>query len=247
VRRDGRVQRLAGAEQIAAADDLALRAACLLQQACDCALGADLRIDKRIPMGGGFGGGSSDAASVLCALNALWGCGLDADRLAQLGLQLGADVPLFVRGRSAWAEGLGERLVPMDLPPRWFVLVDAGVHLSTGELFQAPELTRNAPPMTMADFASDLLGRNAFAVPVRRRSAQLGALLDRLSELGAGGLTGSGGGCFAAADTPEQAQSLLGELGRFGRCIVVRGVNLSPLHEQLDAWQRRGSMLPQDA
>lgn len=222
--------------------DLAVRAARLLQQATGARQGADIDVVKRIPMGGGFGGGSSDAATVLCVLNRLWGCGLDEDRLAALGLQLGADVPLFVRGRSAWAEGVGERLTPMTLPERWFVLIDAGVRLATAELFQAPELTRNASPLTMADFALDRVGENAFAVPARARSATLVVLLDALQQRGAAGLTGSGGGCFVMLGSRQDAEAVAAQLGGYGRCVVARGVNRSPLHDRLEGWRQRADV-----
>ena len=217
-----------------------MRAARLLQRESGSRRGADIQVLKRIPAGGGFGGGSSDAASVLCALNALWGCGLDEDALAALALQLGADVPLFVRGRSAWAEGVGEQLTPLALPQRWFVLVDAGIHMTTGELFQAAELTRNAAPLKMANFALDRVGDNAFSTPARARSAALSGLLDALQQRGPGGLTGSGGGCFLMVESQARAEALAVELNTLGRCVVARGVNRSPLHEQLDRWRRIG-------
>jgi len=150
VRDDGQVRRhgasVAGVEE---ADDLTVRAAMLLRSAANCPQGADIALEKRIPAGGGFGGGSSDAATVLVALDAMWGTGLGLDRLAELGSQLGADVPVFVRGENAWAEGVGERLSPVPLPPAWYVLADPGVHAPTATLFKSPELTRDAPAATM--------------------------------------------------------------------------------------------------
>lgn len=235
LRADGRIQRHAGAAGVEDEADLGVRAARLLQAETGCALGADIAIDKRIPMGGGFGGGSSDAATTLVALNRLWACGLDEDALAALGLRLGADVPVFVRGHSAWAEGVGERLTPMRLPPLWFVLVDSGVHLATAELFQAPELTRNAPELTMADFAFDRIGDNAFTGPVRARAPRVAAILDAIAELGRGGLTGTGGGCYLATASQEAALEGARRLSCFGRCGVVRGVDHSPLHAALAA------------
>jgi len=140
VRDDGRIRRegtsVAG---VAEADDLAVRAALLLQRVANVAQGADIGIEKHVPAGGGFGGGSSDAATVLVALNRLWNAGLDVDALAALGLQLGADVPVFVRGHNAWAEGVGELLTPIALPPAWFVLVHPGVHVPTPALFASPD------------------------------------------------------------------------------------------------------------
>ncbi len=160
VREDGVLARDGGdSAHLPEAEDLLMRAARALRSASGSPLGADLRVEKEIPAGGGFGGGSSDAATVLRVLDHLWATGLGEDRLAELGLGLGADVPVFVRGRNAWAEGLGERLTPIALPPAWYLLVDPGVPVPTGELFQAPELTRDAPPATIADFVSGTAAR----------------------------------------------------------------------------------------
>lgn len=145
VRADGIIQREGELPGVPSDQDITVRAARLLQARAGIMLGADIGIDKRIPMGGGLGGGSSDAATVLVALNHLWGAGLDEDALAELGRQLGADVPVFVRGRSAWAEGVGELLTPIELPRRHYVVLDPREHVPTAALFQAPELTRNAP------------------------------------------------------------------------------------------------------
>jgi 4-diphosphocytidyl-2-C-methyl-D-erythritol kinase len=154
VRDDGAIHRVEGNDAVAAADDLAVRAAKLLQSESGCALGCEIAVGKRIPMGGGFGGGSSDAATVLVALNHLWGTGLDPERLAALGLVLGADVPVFVHGQNAWAEGVGEQLTPLNLSPRWYLIVDPGVHVPTAELFQASDLTRDAAAATIRGFVS---------------------------------------------------------------------------------------------
>ncbi|HWU70755.1 MAG TPA: 4-(cytidine 5'-diphospho)-2-C-methyl-D-erythritol kinase, partial [Pseudoxanthomonas sp.] len=147
IRDDGQIRRVGeSVPGVAEADDLLVRAARLLQMESNCSQGADISVEKRIPAGGGFGGGSSDAATVLVALSRLWGLDFDLDRLAALGLRLGADVPVFVRGENAWAEGVGEKLVPIDLPPAWYLLVDPGLHVPTAGLFQAHDLTRNAAP-----------------------------------------------------------------------------------------------------
>ena len=163
VRDDGRIRRegisVAG---VAEADDLAVRAAHLLKKSANVAKGADIGIEKVVPAGGGFGGGSSDAATVLVALNRLWNAGLDVDALAALGLQLGADVPVFVRGHNAWADGVGEQLTPIALAPAWYVVADPGVHAPTAGLFADPHLTRDAPVAKIADFASGSLLGNAF-------------------------------------------------------------------------------------
>jgi len=155
-RDDGTIRRVEGPPEIDPEADLAVRAARLLQARTGCKLGADIWLRKVVPAGGGLGGGSSDAATVLVALNQLWATGLAAGQLAGLGLELGADVPVFVHGRSAWAEGVGEVLEPLELPPRWFAVVHPGVAISTAEVFQAPELTRK------------ILRRSQFAVSCRQ-------------------------------------------------------------------------------
>ena len=139
VRADGRIERPAGPANVAPEADLTLRAALALQRQTGTPLGADLRVHKRIPQGAGLGGGSSDAATTLLALNELWGCRLSLDELARLALPLGADVPVFVQGSSAWAEGVGERLTPVSVPAAWYVIIYPGVALSTREVFQSPE------------------------------------------------------------------------------------------------------------
>lgn len=228
-RADGRIHRHAGPPGVADEDDLTVRAARLLQLDTGCPLGVEIATDKQIPLGGGFGGGSSDAATVLRALDRLWGTGLPVDRLAALGLQLGADVPLFVRGASAWAEGVGERLQPLALPPRWFLLLDPGVSVPTGELFQAPDLTRNAPPVKMADFDFDRAVGNAFEPVLRQRAPLVDAALTALSRFGPARLTGTGSGCFVAFADRAEAQRAADRLRQRWRVWIARGVDESPL------------------
>lgn len=238
VRPDGQILRHRGAEGVAPEEDLVVRAARALQMATKCSHGADIDVEKRIPAGGGFGGGSSDAATVLVALNEMWRTALNIDELAAIGLELGADVPVFVRGRSAWAEGVGEHLVPLDLPRRWFLLLDSGIAVPTRELFQALELTRDAPSATIADFVSGKLRGNAFEPVLRRRAPALASALDELGRHGPAQLTGTGGGMFVAFDDPARAEAARAALPSDWRAWVVEGVNESPLHRQLRA--RRG-------
>ena len=230
-REDRQIERLAGAPGVAAEQDLLVRAARLLQNQAGCAIGVDIALRKQIPMGGGFGGGSSDAASVLVGLNRLWQLDLPLDRLAEIGLQLGADVPVFVRGSSAWAEGVGEKLSPMRLPRAWYVLVDCGEQIATAELFQAAELTRNAASRKMADFVSSMVGQNAFEPLLRARSARLAAVLDAIAQLGVGGLTGTGGGCYLQVKSQSQASQAAASLASFGRCVIAQGTDRSPLFD----------------
>lgn len=244
LRDDGRIVRHGdSAPGVAEADDLIVRAAKLLQKAANVAQGADIGIEKRIPSGGGLGGGSSDAATVLRALDKLWGCRLGIDALAALGLQLGADVPVFVCGENAWAEGLGERLTPIMLPPAWYVLVAPGVHAVTAELFQASELTRNAPAATMAGFVSDpflqgqVLG-NAFEPVLRCREPAVEAVFAALRSIGTPRLTGSGSVCFvefADRESAERALAVLASRQPSGLTAwIAAGATRSPLLDALE-------------
>ncbi|MEO6365617.1 MAG: 4-(cytidine 5'-diphospho)-2-C-methyl-D-erythritol kinase [Luteimonas sp.] len=219
---------------ISEGDDLSIKAAKLLQSAANVRQGADICVIKRIPVGGGFGGGSSDAATTLVALNALWGLGWPLGRLSELGQQLGADVPVFVMGQNAWAEGVGEQLTPIDLPRCWYVLVDPGVHASTAELFQAPELTRDSPPATISDFVSGVLLDNAFEPVVRRLESAVEAAFRAMSQIGRPRLTGSGSGCFVEFGDRESAQAGLAALPPGLRAWIAAGVSRSPLHVLCD-------------
>ena len=236
LREDGAIRRVGGdTAHIPEDEDLIIRAARALQAASGSQLGADLRVAKEIPAGGGFGGGSSNAATVLRVLDRLWGTALGEERLAELGLALGADVPVFVRGRNAWAEGVGERLQPIELPPAWYLLVDPGVHVPTRELFQAPELTRDAAPATIADFVSGTVLGNAFEPILRRRQPRVDVVLAELSRHGQACLTGTGGGCFVGFGTASQAQEAQSALPASWRSRVVAGAARSPLLDALEA------------
>ncbi len=236
VREDGHVGRVGdGLAGVAEADDLAVRAALLLKKTAICPLGVDIIVEKHVPAGGGFGGGSSDAATVLVALNRLWQTGLDEEALAALGLQLGADVPVFVRGRNAWAEGIGEKLTEMALPPAWYVIADPGVHVPTPALFASPDLTRDAAVAKIGDFASGNLLGNAFEPVLRRREPAVEAVLAALSDIGLARLTGSGGGCFVEFASQAAAEQGRAKLPEALRAWVAAGVGRSPL---LDALER---------
>jgi len=237
VRDDGQVRRQGpSVVGVAEADDLAIRAALLLKRYANVAQGADITVEKCIPAGGGFGGGSSDAATVLVGLNQLWGAGLDVDALAGLGLQLGADVPVFVRGHNAWAEGVGERLTPLVLPPAWYVVADPGVHVPTAALFASPDLTRDAPVAKIADFASGSLLGNAFEPVLRRREPAVEAVLIALDSIGRARLTGSGSGCFVEFATRAAAEQGLAALPKELRAWVAAGVERSPLLDVLERY-----------
>ena len=236
VRDDGRIERPSGPVGVDPDSDLTVRAARSLQAATDCRAGASIRITKRIPMGGGLGGGSSDAATVLLALNHLWRCGLSIDELARLGLPLGADVPVFVRGSSAWAEGVGEKLVPVELPERWYVVIHPGVSVPTKDVFQSPELTRNTPVITIrAAFEPGGVSatRNDCEPVVRARYAEVADALDWLGKSAPARLTGTGSCIFAAFDSAIEAERVAARTPDRWRAYVARGMNVSPVLARL--------------
>ncbi len=241
VRDDGDIRRHgASVAGVGEADDLAVRAANALQDAAKIRKGADIVVEKSIPAGAGFGGGSSDAATVLLALNRLWGLDWDSDRLAALGLALGADVPVFVRGHNAWAEGVGERLLPVELPPAWYLLFDPGIHVATRELFQAPELTRDSAPATISDFVSGAVLDNAFEPVLRRREPAVEAAFAMLARVGRPRLTGTGSGCFVEFATRGQAEDAHASLPPGSKAWVAAGAARSPMLDALEAIPPQG-------
>jgi len=237
VRADGEIDRPAGPPGVPPEADLVVRAARTLKAATGTALGASLRVRKRIPMGGGLGGGSSDAATALLVLNELWDCGLAVEELAALGLPLGADVPVFVQGFSAWGEGVGERLTPVTLPETWYVIVHPGVAVSTAGVFQSPELTRNSPLITIRAFFESG-GRNDCEPVVRAQAPEVADALDWLAREAPARLTGTGSCVFAACASAVAAERLAARVPDRWRSYVARGLNRSPLHERLKLRRR---------
>ncbi len=236
VRPDGVISRPGGPAGVAEEEDLAVRAAEALQAATGCALGADIEVEKRIPMGGGLGGGSSDAATTLLALNNAWDTGLDTRKIAAIGAGLGADVPLFVAGQSAWAEGIGERLTPVSLGAEsWYLVVFPGVAVPTAAVFQAPELTRNSPPTTMRGFL-EMGGRNDCESVVRARFPAVGEALDWLGRHASARLTGTGSCVFAKFSRAADAERIAARVPDVWRAYVARGLDESPLREELGRW-----------
>jgi len=237
-RDDGRLVRKAGPAEVPASEDLALRAAEALRSAAAeraegaDALGADISLHKRIPLQAGLGGGSSDAATTLVALNRLWGLGFAPEDLARLGLRLGADVPVFVLGRAAWGEGAGEELQPVDPPEPVYVVVRPDCRVSTAEIFQAPELTRNSAAITIRDFFQSG-GRNDCEPVVRARYRPVAEALDWLRRFAPARLTGTGACVFAPMADERQAQAVVAELPARWQGFVVRGHNRSPLLDRL--------------
>ena len=238
VRLDRGIRRLRGADGVLEDSDLCVRAARALQTAANCHLGADIDVVKRIPMGAGLGGGSSDAATCLVALNRLWGLDWSTARLAALGLTLGADVPVFVHGRAAWAEGVGERLTPLHPPfaPREdnYLILKPNVFVSTAEVFQDPELTRNSPPITIHGFLASG-GRNDCLDVVRRRYPEVARALDWLSFYGHARLTGTGACVFVGIESMDHGREIMRKLPPASDAFLVRGLNDSPLLERLSA------------
>jgi 4-diphosphocytidyl-2-C-methyl-D-erythritol kinase len=228
VRDDGQIERLAGPPEVPPETDLVVRAARALQAETGTPLGANLRIRKRIPMGGGLGGGSSDAATTLIALNHLWNLGLPPERLADIGLTLGSDVPVFVYGTSAWAEGRGERLTPVELPERWYTVIHPGVHVATAQIFQAPELTRNSPAITLRAFFQTG-GRNDCESVVRTRFPEVASALDWLGGHAPARLTGTGACVFAAFERAIDAERVAAQVPDCWTSFVARALNTSPV------------------
>jgi 4-diphosphocytidyl-2-C-methyl-D-erythritol kinase len=211
-------------------DDLTWRAARLLQAASGTRLGADIRVEKRLPLGAGLGGGSSNAATVLVALNRLWGCGLPVAALAGLGLQLGADVPVFVHGHSAWAEGVGERLQPLDLPRRWYLVLVPACRVSTAEIFQAPELTRDSKPITIPGFVNGATRNDCLPV-VLGRYPEVAEVYRRLASVAEARMSGTGACLFAAFEDADAARAAWPP-GIEG--FVAAGIDRSPLLDRLE-------------
>ncbi|MEG3080318.1 4-(cytidine 5'-diphospho)-2-C-methyl-D-erythritol kinase [Halomonas sp. 5021] len=234
-RDDGVIQLTSRMPGIAADDNLIVRAAQLLQKVSGTRLGATLTLDKTLPMGGGLGGGSSDAATTLVGLNTIWQLGFSLDELAALGLQLGADVPVFVHGHTAWAEGVGEQLTPVGLDTPWFVIIHPGVSVSTQAVFQDPQLTRDSRPITMARAlqggASEW--RNDCEAVVKQHYPAIAQALDWLSQHAPSRLTGTGACVFAAFEDAQTAHAVAEAAGHHGSAWVARGLNTSPLHDAL--------------
>jgi len=213
---------------IAHKDNLIVRAAQLLQTHSDCQQGVKIELEKNLPMGGGLGGGSSNAATTLVALNALWQCGLSIDELADLGLSLGADVPVFIRGFAAWAEGVGEILSPISPAEPWYIIITPNCHVSTAEVFSYPELTRDCGSITMSRFLSGE-GSNVFEDCVMQHYPPVAEAFDWLAQYAKPRMTGSGACVFAVIDSENKAQEIMANLPTQWQGFVAKGCNTSPL------------------
>ncbi|MDO9047489.1 MAG: 4-(cytidine 5'-diphospho)-2-C-methyl-D-erythritol kinase [Methylobacter sp.] len=229
---DGRVSLQKPIPGVPEADDLTIRAAKLLKAETGCEKGVRIEVEKNLPMGGGLGGGSSDAATTLVVLNALWGLQLSMERLMELGLTLGADVPVFVYGYSSWAEGVGEKLERIDIQEQWFVVIKPNCHVDTKEVFLSKDLTRNSKSIRIADFIAGQHQNDCLGVVRERYQSVKDALVD-LSEFSEARLTGTGACVFAQFDSEKAAVSAYQSLQKKWRVYLVRGVNESPLFSKL--------------
>ncbi len=239
-REDGQIRLLTELPGVDHDSNLIVRAARLLQRESGCALGADIQLTKRLPMGGGIGGGSSDAATTLVGLDHLWNTRLGEDRLAELGLNLGADVPVFVRGRAAFAEGVGERLQPVDLPEPWFLVIAPQVSVSTAEIFADPELTRNTPAITVRSLLAGG-GHNDCQPVVEKRYPEVRNALSLLNKFVQSRMTGTGACVFGSFPNEGEADKVRRQLPATLPSFVARGRNVSMLHRSLERMAQEAS------
>nr|WP_217159135.1 4-(cytidine 5'-diphospho)-2-C-methyl-D-erythritol kinase [Thiorhodospira sibirica] len=236
LRDDGQVLRAQALADVPPQQDLTVRAALALKHATAYPGGVEISVHKRLPMGGGLGGGSSDAATTLRVLNRLWGLDLTLDELAALGLSLGADVPVFVHGIAAWAEGVGEHLQVVDIAEPVYLVVNPGVSVATGIIFNDPQLTRDCKPVKICDFISGAV-TNVCEPVVRMRYPEIAQALDWLMEkAGNARLTGTGGCAFAHFADAAQAHDIAKQLPSAWQGFVAKGCNCSPLHTRLSAY-----------
>ena len=216
-------------EGISAEQDLTYRAAKTLQRYTRCGKGADIWLDKRIPTGGGLGGGSSDAATVLIALNSLWQCRLNRRELIDLGLKLGADVPFFIFGRNAFAKGIGEQLTETDIPKQWYVIVRPPVHVATAKIFSHKDLTRNSEPSIIPSFQMLRPFRNDMQAVVFQEYPEVRDAYLELSKYGEALMTGSGSCVFLACDGLDKAENIYQQVSEIYEAYCVEGLDIHPL------------------
>ncbi|MHA6480233.1 4-(cytidine 5'-diphospho)-2-C-methyl-D-erythritol kinase [Stutzerimonas sp. KH-1] len=240
LREDGQIRLLTELPGVDHDSNLIVRAARMLQRESGCTQGADIQLTKRLPMGGGIGGGSSDAATTLLGLDHLWNTGLGEDRLAELGLSLGADVPVFVRGRAAFAEGVGERLQPVDLAEPWFLVIAPQVSVSTAEIFADPELTRNTPAITVRSLLAGG-GHNDCQPVVEKRYPEVRNALSLLNKFVQARMTGTGACVFGSFPNEGEADKVRRQLPATLPSFVARGRNVSMLHRSLEQMAQEAS------
>lgn len=236
-RADNQIELIADLPGVAADDNLVVRAARALQAASGTCKGATIELVKRLPLGGGIGGGSSDAATALLGLNRLWGLDCSLDQLAAIGLQLGADVPVFVRGRTAWADGVGEQLQPVDLPEIFYLVMVPPCQVSTAQIFASPTLTRNTSAITIAAFLGGgipSVGRNDCESVVKSLYPEVVFALNWLNRFAPSRMTGTGACVFAGFSERAAAEGVLSQLPSGYKGFVAQGLNVSPLHQSLN-------------
>ncbi|MDD2182581.1 4-(cytidine 5'-diphospho)-2-C-methyl-D-erythritol kinase [Kingella sp. SNUBH-2017] len=231
-RDDGRIVLHTPLSDVPPEQDLCVRAARALQNFSGCLKGADIRVEKRIPTGGGLGGGSSDAATVLMVLNRLWDLNLPSNTLQKIGLTLGADVPFFLFGQSAFARGIGEILTPLALPPQWYVLVRPNVHVATPKVFAHPDLPRDSTPCAAPSFAALQPFRNDMQAVVLAEYPPVTAAFRLLQDYGNPRMTGSGACLFLAFDNAAEAEAVLSRLPETLESWCVAGLAEHPLRFQ---------------
>jgi 4-diphosphocytidyl-2-C-methyl-D-erythritol kinase len=229
---DGIIRLIDNLNDVATIDNLVYRAAAALQQHTNSSYGVTIKLHKKLPAGGGLGGGSSDAATTLLALNKLWQCGLSVSELAAIGLILGADIPVFIHGRTAWAEGIGEKLTPIVLPPKWYLVIHPQIMVSTAAIFGHKNLTRNSQAITLAAFLEGQ-GRNDCESVVRNTYPAVDKALNWLSQYAKPSLTGTGACIFAEFSDKESAEAVLANLPVTWQGFTACGVNSSPAHSAL--------------
>jgi 4-diphosphocytidyl-2-C-methyl-D-erythritol kinase len=226
----GKIQLNASITDLSEKDNLIYRAAKLLQVSTKSTKGCVIDLTKRIPMGAGLGGGSSNAATTLVTLNYLWECGLTAGELAGLGQMLGADVPVFVVGKSAFAEGIGEILTPVKLPKKWFLVITPDCHVSTAEIFSNPQLTRNSPPIKIRALEAAECRNDCQRVVVKNYPAVAEAL-QWLEPFGKPLMTGTGASVFCSFDSEAEANEVFSQLPEHLNGFVARSIDHSPLNQ----------------
>ncbi|MFA5983943.1 MAG: 4-(cytidine 5'-diphospho)-2-C-methyl-D-erythritol kinase [Methylococcaceae bacterium] len=229
---EGSIDLLKPTPGVLVAEDLTIKAANLLRQETGCTQGVTIELVKNLPMGGGLGGGSSDAATTLVVLNKLWELDLPVEKLMQLGLSLGADVPIFIYGHAAWAEGVGEKLERVTVPEQWCVVIRPDCHVNTREIFCDPDLTRNSKSITIADFLAGQHQNDCLDVVVQRHAPVRGAL-QALSNFAGARLTGTGACVFALFDSENAALKAYESLKDSWDVFLSKGMNESPLQTKL--------------
>ena len=232
LRQDGLINRTSGLSDVPPEQDLIVKAAQALKDHTGTSYGANVGVEKRLPVGGGIGGGSSDAATTLLGLNAMWQCDLNKTDLLAIAATLGADVPVFVNGYSAWAEGIGEQLTVLNLPELWYLVIHPGVFISTAKLFSSEVLTRDKAILRIRDFP-DADNENVFESVVRKTHSEVDKSLNWLSNYSAARMTGTGSCLFASFESRQEAEDVLKQVPVEWSAFIAKAVNKSPVFEAL--------------